>query len=547
MHIVCAQENVEYSDLEHMYELKCGVCKKTGHGILAEASALVSQKEIPEEIAETILEDEGTQVPGAAAAGAQTPEAKAKPKAKPQKLKRLKKLDSCSSKEAAAEAGAAPEAAAAPDIAKTNKPETEDPAAEDHEEEDTEVAPPKICGSKDQATPKRMPKAKQAAAEAGAAPEAVAAAEMDPTAEDQEEENTEVADPKMCGSKPKHQAKPKQQPKAKRQRIDRQAAASAKACEAPEEPEPEDPAAAASQQGRDSKLKAKAGSLAREPAKAKDPSGPSMTDFPFNDRPETFWCCFCHNECHVAKARRVMSKTKGEIRCDVCDSKCTTLWRGFGTWPTEEFKVLPKEAQIQFYNDIKHKSGVRDVCAIAIDAIESYEDKKETFAVNGEFRPLAFWSLHGYDAERIEREAKAQDTTETRLAGKCYRVPVQCDRKERSTGMIRRGGWRSKTPKRNVQDGFGEWTPSQLAELAGQTPARTSAPASATSGSASSGGISTADVASVWDLSSTEDNIGDRTPLSSTEESDTTSSVSSSSSKPRKKKKSRHRRRPRRQ
>ncbi len=88
---------------------------------MAEASALASQKEIPEEIPETILEDEGTQVPGAAAAGAQTPEAKAKPKAKPQKLKRLKKLDSCSSKEAAAEAGAAPEAVAAPDIAKTKK------------------------------------------------------------------------------------------------------------------------------------------------------------------------------------------------------------------------------------------------------------------------------------------------------------------------------------------------------------------------------------------------------------------------------------------
>ena len=125
----------------------------------------------------------------------------------------------------------------------------------------------------------------------------------------------------------------------------------------------------------------------------------------------------------------MMSKQMGTIMCATCHSKTTSLYRGFGKWPTKEFKGLPDDAKIQFWNDIKKIEGTDALCAKANHVIESYEIKEEHFAENGDFRPLKFWDLQGYDIERIQREARPEDKRELRLSGLCYRVPVM------STGM----------------------------------------------------------------------------------------------------------------
>jgi len=111
-----------------------------------------------------------------------------------------------------------------------------------------------------------------------------------------------------------------------------------------------------------------------------------------------------------------MAKQAASIRCSDCNSKHTTLYRGFGEWPTFEFKSLPEDTRTQFYKDIKHK-GAAAVIAHTYDVIEAYEDNKEIYASSGEYRPLAYWKLHGYDAEKIVAEAKAEDIKQVRLVG----------------------------------------------------------------------------------------------------------------------------------
>ena len=46
---------------------------------------------------------------------------------------------------------------------------------------------------------------------------------------------------------------------------------------------------------------------------------------------------------HVPYTRcRVISKTKGTLRCSNCGVRYTQLQRVFGSWPSEAFSMLPK-------------------------------------------------------------------------------------------------------------------------------------------------------------------------------------------------------------
>ena len=82
-----------------------------------------------------------------------------------------------------------------------------------------------------------------------------------------------------------------------------------------------------------------------------------------------------------------MSKQQQTYRYGGCNSKHSSLYRGFGSWPTYEFKQTPEDAQVQFYNDLKSKKEGA-VIAYAAEVLKSYEEKQETYASNGEFRPV---------------------------------------------------------------------------------------------------------------------------------------------------------------
>ena len=134
--------------------------------------------------------------------------------------------------------------------------------------------------------------------------------------------------------------------------------------------------------------------------------------------------------------KRLMSKVKGTYVCGVCNNMSMNLYRGFGSWPTKEFKKIPIEAQEQFYNDIKGKTG-KDVIAHAHEVLARYEDKKEVYAANGEFRPLKFWEMQGYDPERIKANATEDERSHDRMAGDTYKVPVKSENKVTEIGFRR--------------------------------------------------------------------------------------------------------------
>ena len=83
----------------------------------------------------------------------------------------------------------------------------------------------------------------------------------------------------------------------------------------------------------------------------------NASDFPVPAGGETFWRCRCKTECAISKARRLISKGRGDIRCAKCDGKSVTLRSGFSQWPTAEFKGLPEDAQTQVYKDVQKKRG----------------------------------------------------------------------------------------------------------------------------------------------------------------------------------------------
>ena len=52
-------------------------------------------------------------------------------------------------------------------------------------------------------------------------------------------------------------------------------------------------------------------------------------------------CSFCNHETEFSKCRLV-GKQQMIWKCGTCNSKSTQLRRLFGTWPTEEFSMLPQ-------------------------------------------------------------------------------------------------------------------------------------------------------------------------------------------------------------
>jgi hypothetical protein len=159
-----------------------------------------------------------------------------------------------------------------------------------------------------------------------------------------------------------------------------------------------------------------------------------MQEFP--DGPSTFVCVQCGNLTTKGKGCRMRSKGSETWACAQCNTKCSLLHRTFGCWPTQEFKTMPKDAQMQFWKDIQGKGG-QDLRSFAEDKMKTWERKTETYAFNGEFRPLDFWEKQGYDKERILRNARTDEIHECRMAGKTYKVPIKVDSKQTERGRER--------------------------------------------------------------------------------------------------------------
>ena len=150
----------------------------------------------------------------------------------------------------------------------------------------------------------------------------------------------------------------------------------------------------------------------------------------------TFWCGDCRMQCDISRAKRLMSKTKQTFRCDKCNTSHATLYRGFGRWPSQEFQGLSEDVQAKFYADVQGMRATQ-IMEKAAQIVRQYEVREQTYADNGEYRPLGDWAVQGYDVDRIQREARPTDIKECRMAGTCYRVPVESSSMRTTFGMDR--------------------------------------------------------------------------------------------------------------
>ena len=151
-----------------------------------------------------------------------------------------------------------------------------------------------------------------------------------------------------------------------------------------------------------------------------------------------------------------------------CIRTCTTLWRGFGHWPTAEFKDVPEYVEEHVMNGdravIRCNWHCCRVCGLpspwipyprgcwfcderpswhhgrccprprASLAAGGVEDQDEVDAARG-----GCWiGRYYYEPIRTHNEARDQDIRWGRMAGKCYRLPIESDGKQTTVGRTRK-------------------------------------------------------------------------------------------------------------
>ena len=136
----------------------------------------------------------------------------------------------------------------------------------------------------------------------------------------------------------------------------------------------------------------------------------------------TVFCSSCGSPAGLTHCR-VLSKREGTWRCNKCHVKITTLWRGFGTWPTETFERLSPELKKNFFKDIAEKNA-SDTIAYAKRSLTKFEQHQKFYEEKGQFLPLSVWATKGFDITHIETKTPEEDKTVHSILGLCYRVAL---------------------------------------------------------------------------------------------------------------------------
>ena len=173
-----------------------------------------------------------------------------------------------------------------------------------------------------------------------------------------------------------------------------------------------------------------------EEASTADGSGPScfMTR-PCFDAPSVF-CTTCGSQA-VASKCRLLSKRKGNWRCNNCNTKVVQLFRGFGSWPNMEFKGLAEEEQQAFMRSVHNDADGAKTCAKAKEFLSAHEKHETFYEFGGEFLPLSVWATRGFDATAIEAKTTPEDRSVHAVLGDCYRVKIMKGGQRGSEGSSR--------------------------------------------------------------------------------------------------------------
>ena len=95
----------------------------------------------------------------------------------------------------------------------------------------------------------------------------------------------------------------------------------------------------------------------------------------------------------VSQARtRLINKSQGRYRCLTCCCRVVQLTRGFGTWPTKEFREMSTTAQEALFKDLLNIESGIEITSRATQVMRHREEHSRFYAENGEFLPLSVWA-----------------------------------------------------------------------------------------------------------------------------------------------------------
>ena len=98
-------------------------------------------------------------------------------------------------------------------------------------------------------------------------------------------------------------------------------------------------------------------------------------------------CSICQKTVKLTKCR-VRAKRKGSLTCNVCGSRCTSLYRTYGTWPTEEFNQMDPQDQVTFMAEIGALQNIKQIKAKAEMLFNRFCKLEDSFSEGGAFLPL---------------------------------------------------------------------------------------------------------------------------------------------------------------
>ena len=163
------------------------------------------------------------------------------------------------------------------------------------------------------------------------------------------------------------------------------------------------------------------------------------------DKPTVF-CSTCGQQV-VATKCRLLSKRSGSWRCDGCNCKVVQLFRGFGTWPSAEFRGLPEADQQAFFKSLgSHSSGSAAV-AKAKELLAAHEKHETFYEYGGQFLPLSVWGTKGFDVSLIEAKTLPEDRNNHAVLGPCFRVKIMSGGSRGSEGTTRTSNLGTRRPK----------------------------------------------------------------------------------------------------
>ena len=148
------------------------------------------------------------------------------------------------------------------------------------------------------------------------------------------------------------------------------------------------------------------------------------------------WCDLCHRKVDpIAKGTKRTGKQKEpKYQCGPCGVKLTTGNRVCGQWPTEEFRLLPVDTQVAFYQEA---GGAKEFRLKYAETLTNNHIERKKVGKHGESHPLGYWATLGYDVHGIEHNTPAEHITQHPQLGTCYRVAILTDDEEKEAFMMR--------------------------------------------------------------------------------------------------------------